>query len=66
MPWRFQNVLGTDIDIEHFPPFRWAFATDLNLPHWFNILAALAAPVQRNAEDSLGQFLVGGRVLHLA
>ena len=59
VPWRFQNVLGTDVDIEHFPPFRWAFASDLNLPHWFNILAALAAPVQRNAEDSLGQFLVG-------
>jgi NitT/TauT family transport system permease protein len=59
VPWRFQNVLGTDIDIEHFPPFRWAFASDLNLPHWFNILAAMAAPVQRNAEDSLGQFLVG-------
>jgi len=59
VPWRFQNVLGTDIDIEHFPPFRWPFASDLNLPHWFNILAALAAPVQRNAEASLGQFLVG-------
>ena len=59
VPWRFQNVLGTDIDIQHSPPFRWAFASDLNLPHWFNILAALAAPVQRNAEASLGQFLVG-------
>jgi NitT/TauT family transport system permease protein len=59
VPWRFQNVLGTDIDIEHFPPFRWAFASDLNLPHWWNILAALAAPVQRNAESSLAQFLVG-------
>src|SRR6187397_1170085 len=59
VPWRFQNVLGTDIDIEHFPPFRWAFASDLNLPHWWNILAALAAPVQRNAEASLAQFLVG-------
>jgi NitT/TauT family transport system permease protein len=59
VPWRFQNVLGTDLDILHNPPFRWAFASDLNLPHWFNILAALAAPVQRNAEASLGQFLVG-------
>jgi len=59
VPWRFQNVLGTDIDIEHFPPFRWAFASDLNLPHWWNILAALAAPVQRNAESTLAQFLVG-------
>jgi NitT/TauT family transport system permease protein len=59
VPWRFQNVLGTDIDIQHSPPFRWAFASDLNLPHWFNIVAAMAAPVQRNAEASLGQFLVG-------
>ena len=59
VPWRFQNVLGTDIDIQHSPPFRWAFASDLNLPHWFNIVAAMAAPVQRNAEASLAQFLVG-------
>jgi NitT/TauT family transport system permease protein len=59
VPWRFQNVLGSEIDIEHFPPFRWAFASDLNLPHWFSILAALAAPVQRNAEASLAEFLVG-------
>jgi NitT/TauT family transport system permease protein len=59
VPWRFQNVLGSEIDIEHIPPFRWAFASDLNLPHWFNILAALAAPVQRNAEASLAEFLVG-------
>jgi NitT/TauT family transport system permease protein len=59
VPWRFQNVLGSEIDIEHIPPFRWAFASDLNLPHWFNILAALAAPVQRNAEASLAEFLLG-------
>ncbi|HEV7604525.1 MAG TPA: ABC transporter permease [Candidatus Limnocylindrales bacterium] len=59
VPWRFQHVLGTGIDIDHSPPFRWAFATDLNLPHWFNIVAALVAPVQRNADASLGQFLVG-------
>lgn len=59
VPWRFQNVLGTEIAINHSPPFRWAFATDLNLPHWFNIVAAMAAPVQRNADASLGQFLVG-------
>ncbi len=59
VPWRFQNVIGTDLDINHSPPFRWAFATDLNLPHWFNIVAALVAPVQRNADASLGQFLVG-------
>jgi NitT/TauT family transport system permease protein len=59
VPWRFQNVLGTGFDINHNPPLRLPFATDLNLPHWFNILAALVAPVQRNADASLGQFLVG-------
>ena len=59
VPWRFDGVLGTSLAIDHNPPFRWPFASDLNLPHWFNILAALAAPVQRSAEQSLGQFLVG-------
>jgi len=59
VPWRFENVLGTGLAIDHDPPFRWAFANDLNLPHWFAILGALAGPVQRNAEASLGQFLAG-------
>ncbi len=59
VPWRFENVLGTGLAIDHNPPFRWGFASDLNLPHWFSILGALAAPVQRNAEISLGQFLAG-------
>jgi NitT/TauT family transport system permease protein len=59
VPWRFENVLGTGLDINHNPPFRWFFATDLNLPHWFNIVTAMFAPVQRNADASLGQFLVG-------
>jgi len=59
VPWRFENGLGIGLSIQHDPPFRWAFANDLNLPHWFNILAALAAPVQRNQETSLAQFLAG-------
>ncbi len=59
VPWRFADVLGTGLAIDHSPPFRWGFATDLNLPHWFSIIGAMAAPVQRNAEDSLAQFLVG-------
>ena len=28
---------------EHFPPFHWAFAADLKLPHWFIILAVRRA-----------------------
>ena len=59
VPWRFESVLGTGIAIDHNPPFRWPLASDLNLPHWFSILGALAAPVQRNADQSLGQFLAG-------
>lgn len=59
VPWRFQNVLGSGMSIEHDPPFRWPFANDLNLPHWFSILGSLAAPVQRSAEQSLAQFLAG-------
>jgi NitT/TauT family transport system permease protein len=59
VPWRFDDVLGTGLAIDHDPPMRWSFADDLNLPHWFSILGALAAPVQRSADASLGQFLVG-------
>jgi NitT/TauT family transport system permease protein len=59
VPWRFPNALGLGIDIFHDPPFRWSFANDLNLPHWFNILGVLGQPVQRGSEESLGSFLAG-------
>jgi NitT/TauT family transport system permease protein len=59
VPWRFENILGLGIDYFHDPPFRWPFATDLNLPHWFEILGSLLAPVQRNQDESLLQFLLG-------
>ncbi len=41
------------------PPFRWAFANDLNLPHWFNIGAVLLQPVQRGTDETLLAYLVG-------
>ena len=59
VPWRFPNAMGLGIDIFHTPPFRWSFANDLNLPHWFNILGVLGQPVQRGTEESLGSFLAG-------
>jgi NitT/TauT family transport system permease protein len=59
VPWRFPNALGTGIDIMHNPPFRWPFVNDLNLPHWFNIVAAFVAPVQRGSEETLAQHLLG-------
>ncbi len=51
-PWR----LGT---WEWRPPLDIWFASDLNLPHVWDIVGALASPVQRGRGDSLGQFLVG-------
>jgi NitT/TauT family transport system permease protein len=41
------------------PPFRWPFANDLNLPHWWNIVWVLGEPVQRGSQQSLLSFLVG-------
>jgi NitT/TauT family transport system permease protein len=41
------------------PPLRIWFASDLLLPHVWNIWGALAAPVQRGSETSLAGFLVG-------
>jgi NitT/TauT family transport system permease protein len=51
-PWR----LGT---WEWRPPLDIKVASDLNLPHVWDILGALAAPVQRNQDESLAGFLVG-------
>ncbi len=58
-PWRVQDGLGLGITFEHFPPFHWAFASDLVLPHWFNILAVLFQPVQTGTDQSLVSFLAG-------
>jgi NitT/TauT family transport system permease protein len=57
-PWRAPGALpGTPVLWN--PPFRWAFANDLNLPHVYNIVWAMGQPFQRGAEASLLQHLVG-------
>jgi NitT/TauT family transport system permease protein len=53
-PWRFPAF-----GYEHRPPFRLMQAQDLQLPHLWDIGSALIEPVQRNADQSLGQFLIG-------
>jgi NitT/TauT family transport system permease protein len=53
-PWRYP-----EFGYVHFPPFHLLQASDLQLPHIWDIIAALARPVQRNSPVSLGQFLVG-------
>lgn len=58
VPWR-EIGAGPGSPVLWNPPFRWAFANDLNLPHWWNILAVLGQPVQRGSEESLLQYLTG-------
>jgi NitT/TauT family transport system permease protein len=52
-PWR------TDGEVVWQPPLDIWFASDLLLPHVWDIWGALANPVQRGADQSLAQFLLG-------
>ncbi|MEO6578247.1 MAG: ABC transporter permease [Candidatus Limnocylindria bacterium] len=51
-PWRTETWTWV-------PPLEIWFASDLLLPHTWDIFGALAAPVQRGSDASLAQFLVG-------
>ena len=42
-PWRFDSFLGTGIRIEHFPPFHLNQASDINLPHVWDVIGAFVA-----------------------
>jgi NitT/TauT family transport system permease protein len=42
-PWRFESFLGTGIRIDHAPPLRWTFASDINLPHVWDVVGAFTA-----------------------
>jgi NitT/TauT family transport system permease protein len=58
-PWRFDDILGTGLAYFHEPPFRLSQASDLQLPHIWDIAYALSEPVQRNSDTSLLVHLVG-------
>jgi NitT/TauT family transport system permease protein len=58
VPWRPIGA-GPGAPVIWNPPFRWAFANDLNLPHVWNIAYALGQPFQRNADQSLAEYLFG-------
>ena len=61
-PWRLHgSVLGLRIDYEHVPPFEIRMASDLSLPHVWDIAAAFMAPAQRNGPP-LGQILFDAAV----
>ena len=48
-PWRIHTTfLGIAIDYEHHPPFVLRIASDLSLPHLWNIAGAFIEPAQRN------------------
>ncbi len=52
-PWRAEsNPWG----ITHNPPLRWKVASDLNLPHTWEIAAAFGNPSRRNG-PALGTVL---------
>jgi NitT/TauT family transport system permease protein len=51
-PWRFDSFLGTGIPVQHAPPLSWRFASDVNLPHVWDILASFVA-VDANGETLL-------------
>ena len=63
LAWEFVKFIGGDpwryFGWEWRPPLKFAFASDLFLPHVWQIAAALAEPVQRLRSDSLAQFLLG-------
>jgi NitT/TauT family transport system permease protein len=55
-PWRFDSFLGTGVDVHHLPPFSWRFASDINLPHFWKILASFVE-VDANGETLLQSLL---------
>jgi NitT/TauT family transport system permease protein len=57
-PWRAPGTIpGSGAPILWNPPFRWAFANDLNLPHVWNIVLTFFEPWQRGADRNVAQLL---------
>jgi NitT/TauT family transport system permease protein len=42
-PWRFESFLGTGIRIDHEPPLHLSQASDINLPHVWDVVGAFFA-----------------------
>jgi NitT/TauT family transport system permease protein len=42
-PWRFPSFLGTGIAIDHTPPLHLSQASDINLPHVWDVVGAFTA-----------------------
>jgi NitT/TauT family transport system permease protein len=57
-PWRAPGALPGSPVLWN-PPFRWPFASDLTLPHIWNIALAFGEPWQRGASETVVQRLFG-------
>ena len=47
-PWRLTVGTPMPIQVQFTPPFSWTFASDLNMPHLWDIAAAFVQPAQRH------------------
>jgi NitT/TauT family transport system permease protein len=55
--WEVVKLLGGDPSEAWTPPFQWSVASDLNMPHVWDIAASFVEPAQRNGPP-LGVVLV--------
>ncbi len=53
-PWRLSTADGAPINFNWQPPLHFYVASDLNLPHIWDIAAAFANPARRNGPPLLG------------
>ena len=57
-PWRAPGAVpGSGSPVLWDPPFRWPFASDLALPHIWNIVLVMGQPFRRGADQSVIQYL---------
>src|SRR5438552_5786643 len=59
--WEVVKLLGGEQTDAWTPPFRWKIASDLNMPHVWDIAASFVEPAQRNGPP-LGLVLVNAGV----
>ena len=59
--WEVVKLLGGDPNEAWTPPFQWTVASDLNMPHIWDIAASFVEPAQRNGPP-LGIVLINAGI----
>jgi NitT/TauT family transport system permease protein len=59
--WEVVKLLGGDPSEAWTPPFQWTVASDLNMPHVWDIAASFVEPAQRNGPP-LGIVLINASI----